>query len=104
MATLTERIAAKACSLIDNGNYSVLGSRMGTATAEESRLCELFGPPFRVTGGKVTKRWIIKTPRGAVELRDYWWNAKNEWSIGSATESAARWAVRFLRAHQVTAQ
>lgn len=66
-----------------------------------------FGDPHELgDGDKVTAEWYFQTPRGLVSVYDYWWNAKDELSIGvrNTTEgnpfgnaNAARWLARFLR-------
>jgi hypothetical protein len=88
-----------------SGNQSIMGGRTGTVAADESELVARFGNPLPVDSadGKVTKRWVIATPRGPVEVRDYWWNGPSEWSIASANHKATKWAVRFLKAHDIKA-
>jgi hypothetical protein len=54
--------------------------------------------------GKVHALWSIDTPRGKVEISDYWWNAKDELSIRAETKKAALWVVSWLKIHGVKAK
>ncbi len=81
----------------------VMGSRSGTVVAPFAKLVELFGEPHSFEryrdydDAKVTITWTIKTPRGCVHLRDYWWNLEGEWSVGAESRKAAMWLCRELR-------
>lgn len=81
----------------------VMGGRSGSAVADFEKLCELFGNPemfgkYRdYDKNKVTVAWTFSTPRGPVEIRDYWWNASGEWSIAAQSRKAAMWLCRKLR-------
>jgi hypothetical protein len=100
MPTLTETIAAKNVSFTPGtDDVFIGGSRIGTVLADKAVLVNLFGPPRKVNCGdeKVTMQWVFETPRGTVEVRDYWWNAPNEWSIAAANYKAAQWVIRFMR-------
>jgi len=46
---------------------------------------------------KVTKEWHFITPRGAVEVSDYWWNQRNELSIRSQDWRATLWFCAAMR-------
>ncbi len=89
-----------ACCIVPPGP-EIGGGRVGTVIATQTELEHLFGPPTNPSDpdGKVTRSWVIKTPRGHAELRDYWWNAPTEWPIGAATRKTTLWAKRFLRRH-----
>jgi hypothetical protein len=74
------------------------GYRQGTCVADRAKLIAVLGKPTgKGDGDKVTMEWHINTPRGIVALRDYWWNAKDEWSIGTASHKACLWAINYLR-------
>lgn len=46
--------------------------------------------------GKVSASWHITTPRGVVEIRDYWWNKRDEMSLASVDPRAVIWVHRWL--------
>ena len=80
------------------------GSRWGEVWCSRAELEAICGPPVweenyqDYTENKVTVIWQLKTPRGLVAIRDYWWNKKGkEWSIGAANHKAALWAINFCR-------
>jgi len=99
----------------------VMGGRTGTAIATLDQLKDLLGEPSYTCGPelvgrnpltgenvydspKVTTAWIFKTPRGLAEVRDYWWNRKNEQSIACAGAlpnaggpKASLWLAAYLR-------
>lgn len=77
------------------------GGRMGTAYGTKTALTKAFGRPNVKPSddGRVTCGWRLMTPRGPIEIRDYWWNAKGEWSIAAGSWKAALWARRALRSH-----
>lgn len=80
------------------------GGRSGTAVCKTDRLREIFGEPNVVPCDKVTIGWTFVTPRGPVEIRDYWWNVPDaEWSIGAPNIKAARWAAGLLRSYGIPA-
>ncbi len=99
--SFTNRIINANCSIIQSPSTDeTAGSgRVGTCMAPEAELVKRFGPPqpVKVFDEKVTKSWYVKTPRGTVAIRDYWWNGKNEWSIAAKDNKAAKWGIRFLR-------
>lgn len=72
------------------------GGRGGTCTATEDDLINLFGLPAKVDDDKVTKKWLFLTPKGMAEVRDYWWNASNEWSIAGDGKMAVIWLIGYL--------
>lgn len=81
---------------------SVLGCRVGTVTMNRDELEAAIGQPTRTYteaegDGKVTVIWIFESPAGKFEIRDYWWNAYNEWSIAANGRRAALWANSFAR-------
>ena len=84
-------------------NCVVGGFRQGTAQIERDAIFALLGPPtydwreHDHTDGKVTLVWEFNTPKGYAELRDYWWNAKNEWSIAASNRKAALYLAKHLR-------
>lgn len=45
--------------------------------------------------GKVSAIWYFDTPRGLVEVHDYWWNRPNELSINATDRRAIRWFKRW---------
>src|SRR5688572_19783565 len=49
--------------------------------------------------GKVTALWHFVTPRGVVEVGDYWWNRPDELSVRAADLRAMRWFGRWARVH-----
>lgn len=73
--------------------------RAGTCMATLADLRRAFGAPTYAGSddGKVTAGWIFDTPRGPAEVRDYWWNAPDEMSIGAGSRKAAMWLARLLR-------
>lgn len=82
----------------------VMGGRMGTAVADYLDLVAAFGDPRsfgayrKYPGGhKVTVTWTFETPRGLAELRDYWWNGAQEWTIAAASRKPAMYLARELR-------
>lgn len=80
------------------------GHRLGTALIERDKIFALLGKPTHDwrgqehDDGKVTIVWVFQTPRGQAELRDYWWNGQNEWSIAAQNIHAARFLAKHLRA------
>jgi len=91
--------------LIEKGEREILGGRSGTVWASLGELVALLGDPQSVNSAddKVHYRWIFDTPRGPVEVRDYWWNATGEHSIASARGNAALWVARWFRRRGVRA-
>lgn len=59
----------------------------------------VFGQPVCGQSGdcKVTMSWHFDTPRGPVEVSDYWWNKWNELSIRSKSKKAAMWFCASMR-------
>lgn len=88
-----------------------MGHRIGTAVAEYSQLVSLLGEPviygpyrdYEYNNNKVTCAFSVNTPRGKCEVRDYWWNGANEWSIAAESRKAALWAARLLRRNGIAA-
>jgi hypothetical protein len=39
--------------------------------------------------GKVSAEWTIATPRGPISVHDYWWNPRDQLSIGLLGDSRA---------------
>jgi len=66
-----------------------------------------FGNPHDTgDGDKVHAEWYFSTPRGLVSVYDYWWNPKDQLSIGLrnttktdpfGNHNASMWLARFLR-------
>lgn len=53
--------------------------------------------------GKVSAEWHFNTPRGLIEVSDYWWNGVNELSIRAADRRAMRWFLRWCRIQGIEA-
>ena len=47
--------------------------------------------------GKVSAIWYFTTPRGPVEVHDYWWNGDNELSLAARDRRALLWFMRWAR-------
>lgn len=47
--------------------------------------------------GKVSASWKFDTPRGLVEVSDYWWNRPDELSVRATDKRALRWFGRWCR-------
>lgn len=63
----------------------------------------ILGEPDRTDyDEKVSIRWFLRTPRGLVCVRDYWWNRPGEWTL-AGPRKATLWAASWLRAHGVRA-
>jgi len=86
----------------DHGGYRV-GSVIGLTLQQ---FAAKFGNPHdHGDGDKVHAEWYFMTPRGLVDVYDYWWNPKNVLSIGlrnckngiDGNINAARWLARYLR-------
>jgi len=85
------------------------GCRRGTVFETLDGFARKFGNPhvedFSEDGldgaGKVHAIWTVETPRGIVEVRDYWWNPKDQLSIGAPNGLAALWCRAWLRLHGV---
>ena len=83
------------------------GSRQGTLFCSLEEFAKRVGSPhvkdFSKDGidgaGKVHAAWTIDTPRGPVEIHDYWWNPSNQLSIGASDSRAALWCRAWLRLH-----
>ena len=74
------------------------GHKFGNPHAQDFSEAALDG------AGKVHAVWSIDTPRGKVEISDYWWNAKDELSIRAETKKAALWVVSWLKIHGIPAK
>lgn len=73
--------------------------RYGTARLTLDDMRRLFGPPHAAgDGDKVTAVWHFSTPRGNVEVRDYWWNHVDELSICGQRRPAI-WLAAYFRRH-----
>ncbi len=87
----------------DPDGFAPNTSRLGTVKATKEELLLALGQPHfdasqdGEADGKVTFLWKISTPRGDATIHDYWWNAKNEQSIGAADHKAALWVCAYLR-------
>lgn len=51
--------------------------------------------------GKVSAIWYVSTPRGLVEIRDYWWNKRDVMSLGSVDCRAVIWVHRWMDLHNL---
>lgn len=51
--------------------------------------------------GKISALWHFETPRGPVEVSDYWWNAKDELSVRAPDVRAVRWFRRWCKEHDI---
>ena len=82
------------------------GGRSGTVFATKEQLATKLGDPHEqdwseegIDGaGKVHFTYTIDTPRGPVEIGDYWWNPKDQQSIRGPWW-ACLWAMKWLRIH-----
>ena len=78
---------------------TVMGCRRGTVLISLDTMRELFGPEQSDgDGDKVTACWTFNTPRGFIEVRDYWWNGREECSIAGTSYRAAMWIAAYFRA------
>ena len=89
-----------------NPKGDVMGYRVGTAIASRDELIECFGRPHiddmnYASDGKVTTVWCFETPRGSVEIRDYWWNREGEWSLAAGGPKPVRWLMAQLRRQKI---
>lgn len=76
------------------------GGRLATVNASREQLAAAIGAPSwqgNSDDGKVTIQWAFRTPHGVAEVRDYWWNAPGEWSIGADNPASARALIAHLR-------
>lgn len=79
------------------------GFRVGTAMIDRAKIFSLLGEPQEDWRGqdhldnKVTLMWYFDTPRGPAQVRDYWWNGKNEWTIAATNHKAGLHLARYLR-------
>lgn len=92
-ATLADNVTLDrdACG---DGSY-----RIGTVHCTLADFRAKFGAPH-VLGSpddKVKETWHFRTPRGSVEVRDYWWNRTGELSIAATTPKAVLWLAGYLR-------
>jgi hypothetical protein len=80
-------------------HIEVMGGRTGTVRASQVELEAIFGKPVvpDCSDGKVTKAWYFETSHGGVELRDYWWNGPEEWSIATASDEATIEAIKHFQ-------
>lgn len=85
--------------------------RTGTAFITLEGMGKKFGNPHALNfgengidgDGKVHAAWIIDTPRGPVEIGDYWWNPKDQQSIRGTGNKSTLWVINWLRLHGVCA-
>ena len=83
------------------------GWRMGTVFMTLEQFSRKFGSPhaenFGADGidgaGKVHAVWHINTPRGPVEVGDYWWNPADQLSVRTGNWYAFLWAKGWLNMH-----
>ncbi len=47
--------------------------------------------------GKISAIWFFVTPRGYIQVSDYWWNKADELSIRAVDLRAVRWFKRWCR-------
>ena len=94
---------------------TVLGGRVGTLHTSLEDFASRVGNPHEAAprehwrnysghdlidgAGKVSAIWHLDTPRGPVEIGDYWWNNPEELSIRAKDMRAKLWAVRWLKHH-----
>lgn len=84
--------------------------RRGTVFATYKELKAVLGSPHEedwseeaIHGdGKVHFCWYIITPRGIVEIGDYWWNPKEKQSIRTAHNGAYWWIKGFFKLHGIS--
>ena len=92
------------------------GGRAATALLSLEQFAARFGAPQEAVSvaewrnydlplldgaGKVSARWQFDTPRGLVEVSDYWWNPSDELSVRAVDNRALRWFLRYLRGRGV---
>lgn len=58
-----------------------------------------YNGPLIHDDGKVSAVWYFDTPRGLVQVSDYWWNAANELSIRACDVRAIHWFRRWCKIH-----
>lgn len=46
---------------------------------------------------KIKYIYVFDTPRGAVHVRDYWWNGPDEQSISASNSKANLWIKSYLK-------
>lgn len=96
------------------------GCRVGTIRMSLEDFARRFGDPHESApreqwrnynghdlldgAGKVSARWFFETPRGPLYVSDYWWNAKDELSIGAMDSRAMRWFRRWCAARGIPAE
>ena len=84
------------------------GGRCGTIRGLTlQQFAAKFGNPHDTgDGDKVHAEWYFQTPRGLVSVYDYWWNPKDQLSIGlrNTTKNnpfgnsrASLWLARYMR-------
>lgn len=52
--------------------------------------------------GKVSAIWYFDTPRGPVQVSDYWWNKPDELSVRAIDVRAMRWFRRWCKINDWT--
>lgn len=92
-ATLAENVTLDRDAL-GEGSY-----RIGTVHCTLAEFRAEFGAPHVLGSAddKVKETWHFRTPRGPVEVRDYWWNRDGELSIAATTPKAVLWLAGYLR-------
>jgi hypothetical protein len=96
------------------------GARCGTAYLSLESFARRFGNPHVAApvedwrryddrplsdgAGKVSASWWFDTPRGLVEVSDYWWNGSEELGVRATDRRALRWFLRYLREREIRAE
>jgi len=57
--------------------------------------------PLLDGAGKVSASWYFWTPRGPVEVSDYWWNKEDELSVRASDMRAMRWFLRWCKLQNI---
>lgn len=89
------------------------GGRCGTLVCTLGEFARQIGDPHKAApfeqwreydrfplvdgAGKISAIWYFDTPRGLVEVSDYWWNRENELSIRATDRRALRWFSRWAK-------
>ena len=77
------------------------GGRIGTVwglTVQD--FAKRFGNPHLLgEDDKTTATWYFWTPRGPVQVGDYWWNRADELSVRAVDKRAFRWFRQWAKQH-----
>jgi len=89
------------------------GGRCGTIRMSLHDFAKRFGDPHEAApaaewrkydtlplldgAGKVSAIWWFQTPRGAVQVSDFWWNKPDELSIRALDTRCLRWFLRWCK-------